>query len=401
MKIGILTYHWVANFGANLQTLSTVNYFKKEGHTPYVINWVPADLEEIYKKNTYNDQLEKHLNFGKKHYNLTELCRNEEDISREIKKYSLDLIIIGSDAVLTYTPYLQRFILSRKGLLYFKPAIDSDFPNPFWGSFSEDVPNLPIVLMSASAQNTNYLLIKSIKRKRYFKSALEKFSYITVRDIWTKKMIQYLSNNTINPSITPDPVFAFNRNHDDYFTKSEIGCRFNLQGKYVLISSSYNSINEIWLRELELLFMNKGITLCELPKPQGSPGLNLNTKIQLPLSPLEWYYIIKFSDGYIGELMHPVLVSLHNSVPVFAIDNYGFLKDGVFDSDSSKTYQIMKRFDLLDKNYYSVLSNDAFPSPSNVVTAINQFDKDLCEENANKLYLEYEIMMQTITSIIK
>lgn len=29
MKIGILTYHWVANFGANLQTLSTVCYLKK------------------------------------------------------------------------------------------------------------------------------------------------------------------------------------------------------------------------------------------------------------------------------------------------------------------------------------------------------------------------------------
>lgn len=31
MKIGILTYHCVPNFGAQLQTISTVGYVKKNG----------------------------------------------------------------------------------------------------------------------------------------------------------------------------------------------------------------------------------------------------------------------------------------------------------------------------------------------------------------------------------
>ena len=43
MKIGILTYHSVYNFGANLQVLSTVGYLKNNGFEPIVINWIPED----------------------------------------------------------------------------------------------------------------------------------------------------------------------------------------------------------------------------------------------------------------------------------------------------------------------------------------------------------------------
>lgn len=399
MKIGILTYHWVANFGANLQTLSTVNYLKKNGHKPYVINWIPEDLERIYKTNTNKHQLDEHLKFNETYLELTAVCRNEKDIVNEIKKLSLDLIIIGSDAVLTYKPFLQRYILSRKGILYFKPAIDSDFPNPFWGNFIKHIPNIPVALMSASAQNTDYSLIYSIKRKGEFKNALQRFSYISVRDIWTKKMIQYLTNYSICPNITPDPVFAFNYNHIDYITKQEILKKFNLPDKYVLISTNNKNINASWLYEIENLFKMEKISLVELPRPQGSPDLYINNKINLPLSPIEWYYLIKYSNGYIGELMHPVLVSLHNKVPVFAIDDYGFTKKRKFNSDSSKTYQIMNRFKLIEKNYYSVSTNK-FPSPSIVFNSIIHFDKLNCDLHAKNLYSDYKQMMNTILNLV-
>ena len=48
MKIGILTYHFVSNFGANIQTLSTFEYFRNVGHDPVIINWIPTDLEQYY-----------------------------------------------------------------------------------------------------------------------------------------------------------------------------------------------------------------------------------------------------------------------------------------------------------------------------------------------------------------
>ena len=50
MRIGLLAYHSACNFGANLQLLSTIGFLKKEGHTPIVINWIPASLEKEYEK---------------------------------------------------------------------------------------------------------------------------------------------------------------------------------------------------------------------------------------------------------------------------------------------------------------------------------------------------------------
>ena len=39
MKIGVLTFLHVANFGANLQATSTYCYLKNQGHIPVFINY--------------------------------------------------------------------------------------------------------------------------------------------------------------------------------------------------------------------------------------------------------------------------------------------------------------------------------------------------------------------------
>lgn len=48
MKIGLLAYHAARNFGAFLQLLSTVEYIKKQGDEPMVINWIPKDFSKDY-----------------------------------------------------------------------------------------------------------------------------------------------------------------------------------------------------------------------------------------------------------------------------------------------------------------------------------------------------------------
>ena len=44
MKIGLLAYHSVCNFGAMLQLLSTYMFLKNHGHEPMFINLVAKDL---------------------------------------------------------------------------------------------------------------------------------------------------------------------------------------------------------------------------------------------------------------------------------------------------------------------------------------------------------------------
>ena len=100
MKIGILTYHFVSNFGENLQTLSTFGYFQNVGHDPIIINWVPEDLEKYYEKVVPIEQNVAFHKFAKDRYSsITKVCRNSLDIARVIEDENIELLVIGSDAV--------------------------------------------------------------------------------------------------------------------------------------------------------------------------------------------------------------------------------------------------------------------------------------------------------------
>lgn len=400
MKIGILTYHWVSNFGANLQALSTYRYLINNDYEPIIINWIPEDVEEMYSKTVLGCQNDIHHKFSKDNFlNITEICRNGKDIAKEIERNNISKVLVGSDAVFTNLPRLARYRLCRKGLIHVKPKSDADFPNPFWGDFIDFLNKpIPLVAISASAQNMPYKKILFPKEKSVYREALMRFKSITVRDVWTQNMIKFLTAGSIIPQITPDPVFAFEQNVKpekiDYVHK-----KLNLKGKYVLFSGWSTVKDHSWIIELESIFREENITVVGLPKTTmrvfKSP---LKYNLEFPISPMEWYDAIKYSDGYIGELMHPVLVSLHNAVPVFSFDTYGFTRFGRLDVESSKIFQILSRYGLLG-NYYNRKHNKFFPTPSTVFESIKSFDKKQCCDLSKKMLSEYNEMMKSSLSI--
>lgn len=400
MNIGILTYHWVSNFGANLQALSTYKYILNSGNTPFIINWIPEDVENYYLRNVQNSQNIAHRNFVKENFfNISSVCRDDKAIADEIERLNISKVIIGSDAVFTTVPSLAQFHLSKRGIIKSVPYSDSILPNPFWASFVTHLNHsVKMIAMSASAQNTPYHRILFSNEKKQYKKALERFDFMTVRDIWTKDMIRFVTNDELNPIITPDPVFAFEQNvHPERL--SYVDKKLNINCPYVLYSAWASIKDNEWLLELERLFAEKSIALVGLPittmKGIESP-LKLN--LAFPISPLEWYDSIKYSAGYIGGLMHPVLVSLHNSVPVFSFDTYGFRKWGKLNVKSSKTYQILSKFDLLE-NYYNKKYNRMLPSPSEVVNKILNFDKERCSCVSKQMLHEYNNMMNKIIAL--
>ena len=102
------------------------------------------------------------------------------------------------------------------------------------------------------------------------KKYIQNFSYISVRDNWTSKMFQYITNNKIIPEITPDPVFAFNQNVSFQPTKEEVLKKFNLPESYYLLSFLNDKyVNGDWLKEFESLAEKNNIACVALPFPQG------------------------------------------------------------------------------------------------------------------------------------
>ena len=86
MRVGILTYHCVPNFGAQLQAMSTVGYLKKMGHTPVLLHWYPKDLEQLYARRVPKIQGMCQMQFAETFYPLSALCRNEKQLIKEIER---------------------------------------------------------------------------------------------------------------------------------------------------------------------------------------------------------------------------------------------------------------------------------------------------------------------------
>ena len=399
MNVGLLTYHWVSNFGANLQAISTYKYLENHGFTPIVLNWVPERLEKYYSDTVPKCQIYAHKQFNDRHFvSITPICRDDKAIAKAIDDYKIDIVVIGSDAVFSTKPLLSRIHFGRKGLSILKPCEDALMPNPYWASFLPYVTRpIKVVAISASAQNSPFKKACFSIEKREYERALDRFSLLTVRDIWTQRMVAYFTNNRIIPNVTPDPVFAFEQNVNPgkrFFVSKALG----ISEPYVMLSVS-DSVSREWQIEVETLFLEQGFVTVGMPRTTKKFTPILKHNLSFPIDPLDWYDAIKCSNGYVGELMHPVLVSLHNSIPVYIFDTYGFKRHGTLDKSSSKTFQIAKRFGLLSNNYYNKLLSMNPPTPQEVVDAIVGFDNSHEIEVAKVMLSEFNSTMKAILSV--
>lgn len=374
MRIGLLTYHWVPNFGAQLQTLSTYKFLERNGCNPIIINWVPTYTKAYYERCVDAKQREQHADFLRKYCSQTEEFSNIEEVSHVIKRNGITHLFIGSDSLFNISKPSYDFYKRRRTV----PSIDHSYPNPFWGYGFEDIPH---VGLSISSQNARYLDFK--EERKIIGESLSKFKEITVRDVWTQSLVSYFTQGRIVPQVTPDPVFAFNANIPLLQSKDEILKKFNLPEKYILFSFSIGRMHakDKWLDSISEKFHKEGYRCIMLPKLDGGQILNLDSAIPSPLSPLDWYYVIKYSSGYIGVLMHPIVVSLHNAVPFYSFDHYGTGPHLFTKKTSSKIYDILERADLL-QCHYMTRNHLSFPSVDEVFRCIMDFPKEKCEKFA-------------------
>lgn len=395
MKVGILTYHKVDNFGANLQALSTVSYFRNRGDEVYIIDWYPQELDKYYIRSVSKEQREVHAQFVNKHLPLTEHCETSDDVRYIIEKYGFELIVIGSDAVFSYIPFLKRIHPSRKTLIGItKVTPDHELPNPFWADFATKDTKYKIATVSASAQ---YLDIDKCLpwNKIQIKKLLKNFDIINVRDRWTKQVLSSFTEKEI--TITPDPVFGFNINVKEQISEEEISKKYTLNNKYILLSFCKKLFPDDWYAQLYNQLKEKGFEVINLAMPEGCIDIPCDRKIDVPLPPMDWYAIIKNAQGYIGQRMHPMIVAFNNIVPFFVFDHYAY-KKGKDQLDSSKIYDLLERAGMLS-SYWNVQSKEEI-APSKIVDTILTYDKEKAATFVKDYQARYLNMMDKITKIV-
>lgn len=406
MKIGILAYHAACNFGAFLQLLSTVEYVKKRGDEPFVINWVPRDFRKDYEKRSLKSVRDIYEQYQKTYYPLTNLCETAKEVASEIDRLGIEAIIIGSDAVCQHHPFRERFHFPVRRIIYIAhPTSDRMYPNCFWGTFNDYLKNpVPVAVISASSQDSKFYYIKG-RTKAKMKQSILNYKYVSVRDDWSQKMISYLTDGEVIPDVTPDPVFALNHNANELIpTKSYLTTHFGIPDNYILVSfKGSKSVNQEWITDFESNAEKKGLSCVKLPYADALSFGKMKYDVGNNISPLEWYALIKYAHGYVGNNMHPIVSSLANGIPFFSFDNYGIpLQDGKpTKGESSKIYHILKLANFLDNRVFVNSANYEMPTPIAVLDSLLKFDRKKSIAFAEHYYSEYKIMMTSVVNCLK
>lgn len=406
MKIGLLAYHAACNFGAFLQLLSTVEYIKKQGDEPIVINWIPKDFRKDYEKRSLPDVRSLYARLREKYYPMTKLCETDKQVAMVIENENIEAVIIGSDAVTQHHPLRERIHFPCRRIIYIAhPTSDRMYPNCFWGAFNKYLKKtIPLAVISGSSQDSKYYFIKGLTKFKMKISILD-FCYMSVRDDWTQKMIEYITDGDVVPKVTPDPVFAFNNNASHLVpSKEDIIRKFDIPNDYIILSfKGAKSVSQDWINELQKLANAKGLACVKLPYADAPAFGDIQYSVGDIVTPLEWYALIKYSKGYIGNNMHPIVTSITNGIPFFSFDNYGIpMIDGKqTNGESSKIYHILKQADLLDNRIYTCCKDYSPIEPKEVLNKIINFDVLKEKTFAYRYYKQYEKMMIDVYKSIK
>ena len=304
MKIGILTYHAPCNFGANLQAYSTTKFFEKKGFDVCVINIIRKG--EFSACNKDSKQVLAHFNFSQKKLPVTEVAR-ENNILSVVKKNSIDVIVVGSDAVW---------------------SLDLDYLNVFFVSWlwnSDLAKTVKVVCVSPAFMGRTYTSLPKEERENIKKSLLN-FSHVNTRDEWTRKKInEEIMGFEYIKKTNPDPVFLLNGLCNEKWDPQK-----KIQSKkYVLISlpahsyRRFNLIKKLWIKVFVMILHKNDLDLVELPIPEGSSGHKFDYTVPYPIDPMQWFLWIKNASGFVGIRFHAIVSCISAGIPFFSFDSYG------------------------------------------------------------------------------
>ena len=306
MKIGILTFHRPANFGANLQAYSSYRYFASIGHEVKIINYL-RDVDLNYKNRVSQTQIDAHINFVEGKLPITKKVYAAKELQALVKEEEFNLIVIGADAV------------------WRSPEDDCVFFAK-WLFECPEIANIPVISMSAAHMGNGFMNI-SVDKRRAIKDCLDKFAFISTRDTWTRDMINRDIYNGVEKirTINPDPVFMLDNFNDGVWENQGIATK----GYYIMSLSANWNKGKLgkkrfeWFNEFKAIVNRNGYKLVELPIPEGSSGMPFDHTVQFPIDPLQWYLWIKNAKAYCGLRFHAIVSSISAGTPFFSIDSYG------------------------------------------------------------------------------
>jgi len=380
MRIGLLTHHWVPNFGANLQAFCSITAFRRMGCDIEVLNYRNRDLIKKYTANVPATQFAAHQAFVSEQLPESPLLQTEQDLINYCMQEQHDLIVAGSDSI---------FRLDRR-----KTTDEGAFPNPYWLQWARSAcPRARVAVLAGSTMGSMLWAFPSATRRK-MSEIIMAYDYISVRDRWTRLQFAGLTRGRCRPAICPDPTAMLFSTIDQkpYLNRPKLPDK-----KYLLLSFRESSLGSDWIRDFTAKAHGYGYAVYSLPLPERELHYPVDYVIPLPLDPLEWYWWIRNSAGLIAERFHPIVCAGFSGVPFLSIDNNAGYWHRIPVRIKSKQYDfcmnIGKRTKCWPQRQLPQLR------AQNAISILNQWDAQSVEKYIRKSAKTFMTMLKRTASL--
>lgn len=369
MKIAVFTYYNGCNFGAQLQAYSTSRFFESLGHEVWFVDF--SKKEDSAFSHFPKEQVEAHNHFVESRLRLTPRL-SHSDIPRYIQENAFDVIAFGADAI------WNKRIKEDWAVYTAQWVNDANLAN-----------KLKVIAISPAFMGYTYSDLTEAECES-FKKGIKSFTYLNTRDSWTRDVVnrEIMGDDYIR-ILNPDPVFLLDELCKDKWDSSK---SLLLKGSYFAvtlpcgISGFERYIMKKWLRRLNKTLHARGLSLVELPLPEGASGLeDFDITVSYPIDPLQWFLWLKNAKAFIGLRFHAVVSCLSAGTPFYSLDVYGHIPRWLsylnrlgfhqLDRKLNKGSKIRNLLEGSGLEKYRI--NGALPigvSPNRIVKAIENYD---------------------------
>lgn len=322
MKIGILTYHKVHNYGAILQAMALRCVLSDVGHEVYFVDYYPEYHQRVYS--LFDWEFFKNSTLKRKIKYLLRLCfsfvnmlQRKRTFDRYIQEFiepyckplneEYDCVIYGSDQIWRKQPFVNEF-------------------NPIY--FGDN--SIKSRLKVSYAASFNFL--PEEEDANHFMSLVAQLDKVSVRE---KQLYDYLcTHGQKEANICLDPTLLMNESQwQPYFSKERL-----VQDKYILLydliaESGGQTFDE---NELSRFAQRNNLKVVNLRSKINKLGMRSDRSSD---NPADFINLIYHSEGVFTSSYHGVAFSLIMNKPMYCC----------FPTDSSRAEYLLEIVGLSDR----------------------------------------------------
>lgn len=309
MRIGILTFHKVINYGAFLQAFSLSNMLKAQFPNAeveivdYITNrkrryftvlrsmkheGVKGMVSELKKISIFNSA-QKYLTLSPKSFHSNNFYELYSYID---KRY--DMLIIGSDAVFNWN--------------------QTKFPTAFIPDYQFSI---PVYTYAASVHGLRFYSVQRDILQTCGK-AFDQMKYVGVRDKCSEQFVKVCSENAntihcCDPTLFIDKDIIYN---NGISVRNKLAKRygFSLDSKYIVVMAP----NSNMIKEISKRYGNEYKIVSVFVKSSYSDYYIAD------LNPFEWTVVLRQAAMVITSYFHGTLLSLVQGTPTIVLDYSGY-----------------------------------------------------------------------------